>query len=309
MTFDEKGCRVDWQRTHVGHSISTCSELAHIYWDQSEKAKIASRLLDEVKRVPSKTDLSGDGDVSVEDIDYAETKEAVEREQTCVQKGESAIQAYIMQNEEVFLFYKTQGMEDETYGVLQKEDYVIILMGNNQADQLQRYGDQVVCVDGTYGSCQYDFHLHTLLVLDSNYEGIPVGFLISNRDDDVVIDIFIQCIRDRVGIVIPKCFMSDLQTTYYESWVKHMGEPLLYLYCASQVVETWRKTMKMTIVDAVKRKAVLDELRSLQTELDEVLFEEKLEEFSCRTDEDLSKFLDYFRRYVVIICFSPWLSN
>jgi len=75
---------------------------------------------------------------------------------------------------------------------------------------------------------QYTFLLHTLLVLYINYRGIPVAFCISNCGDDVVMDIFIEFVLKKVGVNATKCLMSDMQTTYYNSWVKYMGQPAAF---------------------------------------------------------------------------------
>ena len=51
----------------------------------------------------------------------------------------------------------------------------------------------------TRATNQYDFLLLTLLVLDEYGEGIPVGWMISNREDGTVIVEFLKSITNRVG--------------------------------------------------------------------------------------------------------------
>ena len=56
---------------------------------------------------------------------------------------------------------------------------------------------------------QYDFLLLTLLVLDEYGEGMPVGWMISNREDGTVIVEFLKSIKNRVGNLEADFFMSD----------------------------------------------------------------------------------------------------
>ena len=55
-----------------------------------------------------------------------------------------------------------------------------------------------VCMDTTHAPNQYDFLLLTLLDLDEYGEGIPVGWMISNREAGTVIVEFLKSIKNQV---------------------------------------------------------------------------------------------------------------
>lgn len=116
-------------------------------------------------------------------------------------------------------------------------------MNKNQERNLKRYGYKTICFDGTHGSNPNGFILHTLLVTDVDCEGYPVAFLLTNRNDEVVISVLLEKIKDRLGSVSPKTIMSDMQTSYFNSWLKKMGPVNHKLFCTWHVHEAWRKNL------------------------------------------------------------------
>jgi hypothetical protein len=96
-------------------------------------------------------------------------------------------------------------------------------MNSGQEELLKQYASDYLYIDGTHGLNQYDFELHTLLVLDDIREGFPCAFLISNRADEQVVCIFFNYIKERIGMRITcKVFMSDMAETYYNAWKQIM---------------------------------------------------------------------------------------
>lgn len=124
-----------------------------------------------------------------------------------------------MESNGCVLFYKGQGVDSIKYKELKKDDFVLIIMNSGQEEVLKKYSSDCVCLDATHGLNQYDFDLHTLLVLDDVREGFPCAFLISNKSDETVLKIFFNCIRERIGFQIScKVFMSDMAEAYYNAW-------------------------------------------------------------------------------------------
>lgn len=63
-------------------------------------------------------------------------------------------------------------------------------MNDHQKSMLSKFGNDVICIDETYGMNSYHFNLTTIMVLDDLREGFPCCFMISNRVDEVVLRIF-----------------------------------------------------------------------------------------------------------------------
>ena len=73
-------------------------------------------------------------------------------------------------------------------------------------------------MDGTHGTNIYDFKLLTVLVIDEYGEGIPVAWLLANREDSTVLMEFLKEVRRTSGYLAPKWFMSDDADQFFNAW-------------------------------------------------------------------------------------------
>ena len=69
-------------------------------------------------------------------------------------------------------------------------DFFLCIQSEFQRDMCQKLGGNAVCVDSTHGTNMYDFKLITMLVVDEYGEGIPVGWMISNCEDGIILTEF-----------------------------------------------------------------------------------------------------------------------
>lgn len=67
----------------------------------------------------------------------------------------------------------------------------------------------MLCMDSTHGTNSYNFFLITLLVLDDLGEGVPVCWIISNREDAAVIRQVLLKVKEKCGDIETRIFMSD----------------------------------------------------------------------------------------------------
>lgn len=75
-------------------------------------------------------------------------------------------------------------------------------------------------LDSTHVPNFYDFNLTTILVLG---EGVPVAWMISNREDTLVLIEFFKKVKARVSDVKPKWIMSDMAEQFYTAWIATFG--------------------------------------------------------------------------------------
>ena len=69
------------------------------------------------------------------------------------------------------------------------------MMDDAQCTMLKQHGSggmSVVCIDSTHGTNAYNFHLTTVMVLDSNRQGFPAAFLYSNRLAEDTFQVFFR---------------------------------------------------------------------------------------------------------------------
>ncbi|KAH1006085.1 hypothetical protein HUJ04_006963 [Dendroctonus ponderosae] len=185
-----------------------------------------------------------------------------------------------MENSPV-LFYKEQGLED---AVFDKNDFVLIIMTDFQANCLSKFGSNKICIDGTHGLNAYGCQLYTILVVNDYGSGMTVAFCFSNRQDIAIFKFMFEIIKKSVGVITTEVFMSDDYPAFYLAWESIMGRVDKRLLC------TWRKGM-----------LVLKSLKLIKTELDQDIFKQQLNTF-CQDlliDNDTLAFGEYFRRFYV----------
>lgn len=305
--FSNGSCSVLYQKTHVGHECDI-KELPHTNLNAKEKLTIANKLslgvpLNVVLGQYESTQRIGEDTCSRLDLlnyhdvaNIAKQYNVNEPFPALFKEDSKNIASFLIKNKNAILFYKAEGIEDEKFPTLKKDDFALGYMDHNQERTLKRYGYKTICFDGTHGTNPKDFILHTILVTDVDCEGYPVAFLLTNRNDEVVISVLLEKIKDRVGNVLPKTIMSDMQMSYFNSWVKNMGPVKHKLFCTWHVHEAWRKNLSK-INNKEKRIAARKTLYDLSTELNEEEFKKKLYTFLSNNDEDLQTFLDYFFQY------------
>ena len=106
------------------------------------------------------------------------------------------------------LLYKIQGMpQSDEMDNIADQDFVLAIQTEFQRDMLMKFGNSTVCVDATHGTNMYDFHLITLLVIDEYGEGIPVVWVITNREDALLLMEFLKEVKKRTGSLTPQWFM------------------------------------------------------------------------------------------------------
>ena len=97
------------------------------------------------------------------------------------------------------ILYKPQGTtQSSESNNLCDRDFVLAVQTSLQADIMKKFGEKVICVDGTHGTNGYDFMLITVMVVDEYGEGFPVAWCISNREDKLLLMNFFNALKMRV---------------------------------------------------------------------------------------------------------------
>lgn len=206
-----------------------------------------------------------------------------------------------MENSRV-LFYKPQDTTCKDHSGLKNQDFILAIMNSGHKDIAMKFGADCICLDSTHGLNGYGFEMTTLLVIDDMRQGFPCAFLISNRMDSEILEIFFNLIRKEVGTMSPSIFMSDLAENFYNAWVTVMGPPSNRLWCTWHVDHAWRNNLSKIKTQA-KRCEAYKMLKKLHTEKNEdqfktlypVLFSQRA--FICKTLE--LQFLKLMHHYLI----------
>lgn len=142
-----------------------------------------------------------------------------------------------------------------------------------------KFATKLICVDATHGTTAYDFQLITVLLIDDYDEGIPVAWLISNREPPDVLRVFFRSIRERCSDVKTEIFMSDDAEAYHNAWVSVFARPDKKLLCSWHVDRSWRRMLNEVIKDKEQVAEVYGALKNLQNEISEAGFRRSLQQF------------------------------
>ncbi len=155
--------------------------------------------------------------------------------------------------------FKPQGKESA--------DFLLGIQTKFQCEMMKVFGEKLICMDATHGTNHYDFKLVTVLVLDDFGEGIPVGWLVSNKEDGTVLKEFLKSLLARTGPIETKYFMSDDAEQYFSSWKEvFRGQPRKLL-CAWHVDKAWKSKLQ-TVTNIETKGYVYCCLRTILQSLD-----------------------------------------
>ena len=190
------------------------------------------------------------------------------------------------------LVYKTQGQEQTAeMNNLSKIDFILEIQTKFQRDMLVKFSN-TACIDTTHGTNAYDFSLR-IMVIDEFGEGIPVGWMVSNREDCLVVIAFLRTVRERCGMLDTKWFMSD-DAEHFTAWRATFGDQKTQKLCAWHVDRAWRNALHDHVTGKESQVTIYHHLRVLLQETEEAHFRARLQEFLTFLKEKHPRFYTYF---------------
>lgn len=187
--------------------------------------------------------------------------------------------------------------------MLSKDDFILGTQTQFQRDVMKEYGNTLICMDATHGTNHYQFKLITVLVLDDFGEGVPVGWMICNKEDGIVLRTFLNSLHQRTGPITAQFFMSDDASQYYSSWNEVYGGQPRKLLCSWHVDRAWRTNL-VGISNKEKRAKVYCCLRTILQILSIPEFRKTMQQCisSLLSDNDLEAFGHYFQTHYASRC-------
>ncbi|KAK3878127.1 hypothetical protein Pcinc_008352 [Petrolisthes cinctipes] len=148
------------------------------------------------------------------------------------------------------LYFKDQGELDPQNTEIPSEEFVLAFMKEGQqlmfSEQLKNTEKLQVCMDSTHCISQYTgFQLTTLMTITDLHQGFPVAFLISSTVNTEIVKVFLDKIKDRMGVVQAQVFMSDDDPLFRNAWYATMGGDITvkYLNCSWHTDRAFRKSI------------------------------------------------------------------
>ena len=125
-----------------------------------------------------------------------------------------------------------------------KEDFVLALQTPLQVNMMKKHANgRVICIDTTHGTNGYDFTLISVLIVNEYGEGFSVAWVISNREDQILLMNFFRALKRRIGVVSPAYIISDLAEQFHTAWMAMFGNSPTKLVCVWHVDRAWRENI------------------------------------------------------------------
>ena len=193
------------------------------------------------------------------------------------------------------IIFKQQGNEQsDDIDNVAVTDFLLGIQTEFQRDILVKFSE-TICMDTTHGTNMYDFKLLTIAVIDEYGEGVPVGWMLSNREDSMIIIEFLNSLKKRTGPINSKWIMTDDAPQFYNAWIAVFGNNKTQkLLCAWHVDRSWRNALRDNIQSKSSQMEVYHQLRTLLQETEESHFRVLLQEFLSFLKDNHKKFYTYF---------------
>ncbi|GFO35737.1 Zinc finger protein [Plakobranchus ocellatus] len=120
------------------------------------------------------------------------------------------------------IMFKNQGKEMKT---LEKDDTILAVQTPFQREMMKTYGQKCMCVDLTQRKVEDKFHLYTVLVFVEGEVEVPVAWLITNRNDNLVLNLFFKTLKLNVGTFQTEIFIGDIGSCFHKAWSLHFPKP------------------------------------------------------------------------------------
>lgn len=210
-----------------------------------------------------------------------------------------------LQDTNELLYLKDQDSFDQNHPGIGKNEFVLGFMTNGQQKVLSNQiitGEKLqICMDSTHCISQYDGFQFTILTITDLNQGVPVAFLISSTVNEHILKAFLAKVKNRVGLICAKVFMSDDDPMFRYAWEATLTEDTLlkplYINCSWHMDRTFRRAIGSKISAPISEKAVVYQMvRALIDEEDEDNFHKQCQGFlKYLLEADFNEFHKYFK--------------
>ncbi|EFO90874.1 hypothetical protein CRE_19437 [Caenorhabditis remanei] len=176
----------------------------------------------------------------------------------------------------------------------------LVVMTPAQKELCEKYGSRGICIDDTHNATKYALKLTTMLILNGQDRGIPVGFLISSTvTHDDVAKLF-QCIRKEIPEFHPQYMMSDEANAFWNGYVEVFpNNSTQRIWCRWHVLKAIG-----TKADEILQKEIASTVKATMAEIirepEVITFKAKMTTFLDFLENEKSGkghvFADYLRR-------------
>jgi len=226
--------------------------------------------------------------------------------QNDVLHADEAISVFMLINQlgDEVLYVKEQGKTDKENPNIGEDEFVLIIMKTGQESVLKHHQNNnnlELCMDSTHGISGHGFEATTLMCITDLNDGFPLSVCISSNVNTGIITLFLNKIKEKVGLMKAHVFMSDDTDIFRNSFINSFGQSSIsnILTCSWHVDSAWQKFIHtMKNVDFKTRLEIYRICRILMETADEIEFWDLATSFlSWLNEKDCQDFYKYFEGY------------
>ncbi|XP_050311326.1 uncharacterized protein LOC126746948 isoform X2 [Anthonomus grandis grandis] len=173
----------------------------------------------------------------------------------------------------------------ETYPGLEEDDFAIGYMNAIMEKKLRDF-PKIICIDGTN---RRNWDLTIVLIRDEQNMGFPVAFLLSNRLDQLIQEVFFRALKTRLGEAVQaEYIMSDDDPKYNNAWIMAMDaeHKPRRLLCTWHIVKNWNIQGRSKIKKLENRQIMKHEMRKILKGTDPQNFIQLKENYFRQLEEE-----------------------
>ncbi|CAH0545956.1 unnamed protein product [Brassicogethes aeneus] len=301
----EGSITVRYIQTHVGHEIEVRTQRLSkndqkYLVDQLKAGVCTERIVKNARTVKESDKLTRLNLVTRNDLSNLARRNNIEKMRHSNDMVATALKVHEWNSEGknyVFLF-KQLG---ETHSFLKVNDFALAFM-NKTMEQKFREFNRIVCMDGTHGLTKYKgWELTILLVKDETKAGFPVAFMISNRQDQMIQEIFLGALKEKLGTDAPistEFLMTDDDVKYYNAWVKTMSNSPRRLLCTWHLLKNWNIQGKRKLKTQELKNTMRKDMRKILTATNVQSFQKNKENYlKILQEQNETEFITYLQKY------------
>ncbi|CAI5437420.1 unnamed protein product [Caenorhabditis angaria] len=130
------------------------------------------------------------------------------------------------------------------------QGFILVMILPEQEEALKKLSWRVVVLDETHNITRYDLKLTTMLVMDENDRGVPVGFMLSNCSSTEELRFFFREVKRIFPEFCPEVFMTDEAGAFWNAYVYEFPQNrfiTLKLWCRWHVIRALGKRAQETL--------------------------------------------------------------
>ncbi|XP_035215656.1 uncharacterized protein LOC118189203 [Stegodyphus dumicola] len=175
-----------------------------------------------------------------------------------------------------------------------KVSFALGLQTREQKEMMIKGCTEILCIESTHKTNQYDFYLLNLIVPDEFGCGYPVAHFITNFLDADTLYCLFNSLKCRVPNLYVNCVMTDDDKVTYPAFSKVFGQDVKHLLCSCHIRQSWFRQLNSKVVDKEVRQKMLGELTKILHERNQITFHDQISKFLNDYSRKSRDFIEYF---------------